>query len=467
MSLRRRAARLATLTVLAVAAAACSGDYDRVTTTPPPTTTPKGATTTTTLGATTTTRPAPPVATTTTVPGPPTTTIPGSAAGLPGRLAVLALDGSLLTTKPDGTDPRGLAVGSPGTSVANPTWSPDATRLVWTALGTNAVRVRSATVDGTDVRDAALSPSAYAFLFNRAGTDLVALREMSTTSVELTRLAPATLAATPVRTAPSLATAWSPDGTRLAVRAGADQLLIVDPTGAARALPATPGVFGAPQWLDDKTVLVAVRAASTQYLAFVDVDTGARRDLLSFTGGIRFLLDPKRERIAYLVLPETGGGSGANVSFRPQTTTPPTTPPAAPTTTVVPTATTGQLGVLEVATRRLTTVTTTQTTMFQWSPTAERLAYLTAEPNSAFRWHFWSTNGTVDGPVYAPTISFLRVYSRAFDQTAAAVQWWSPNGAAFVFSGRVGNRSGVFVQQMTGAAALLVTDGDTAVWSPR
>ncbi len=211
----RAALRLA-LVVVAVVAASCAGDYDRlsanpVTTTSPTTTAPRSTTTAprATTTTTTTTRP-PGLPTTTTAPGAPTTTVPGSAAGLPGRLAVLALDGSLLTIRPDGNDPKALATASPGTSVASPTWTADATRLVWTALGTNSVRVRGATVDFAEVHDAVLSPQASLFLPSPAGNDLVVLRESSTSASELLRLDPTTFASTSLRSGPAVHATWSP-----------------------------------------------------------------------------------------------------------------------------------------------------------------------------------------------------------------------------------------------------------------
>lgn len=467
-STRARLVRRALLLVVAVAVAAtsCAGDYDRlsatpVTTTSPTTTAPRATTTTATTSTTTTTRP-PGFPPTTTVPGATTTTVPGSAAGLPGRLAVLALDGSLLTIRPDGTDPKALATASPGTSVASPTWTPDAARLVWTALGTNSVRVRGATVDFTDVHEAVLSPQASLFLPNPSGTELVVLRESSTSATELLRVDPTTFASTSIRTAAAVHATWSPDGTRLLVHAGNEVLLVRGSTVTPLVLATagTFGSFGAGQWLDDRTVVVAVRNGASQVLVSVDTETGATKDLLSFTGAIRFLVDPARSRVAYQVLPETGGSTGSNVAFRPQT---------APTTTAapVPTATSGRLEVLTLATRQVASTGLTGALVFQWSPTGERLAALVTDTSGAVRWRFWGDKDVIDGLLHSPPNVFLRVYGRYFDDAAPAVRWWSPDGKAFVYSGRAGARNGVFVQQMNGTAPVLVNDGDTAVWSPR
>ena len=417
-----RARRLAGLVLVGVVVAACSGSYDRVATSTTTTARSTATTTTATTTTTTTTTTAVPPAVAPTVPGAaPTTTVAGSPADLPGRIAVIALDGSLLTVRPDGREPIVLAIGSPGTSVTSPTWSSDASRLIWTALATNSVRVRTARVDGSDARDATLSPQASVFLWNRTSTSLAALRTLSTTSVELDTIDIATLASSRLRSGSPMYAAWSPDGTRMLVHAGADELSLVRPNGTVTPLGVASGSFGAPQWLDDKTVLIGVRAGPSQYLALVDVDTGARRDLVSYTGGIRFQLDPTGTRVAYQVLPETGGGTSSNVNLRPQTTVPSQVPPA----------TANQLAVVDIATRTITTVNPT-TAAFVWSPTGSRLAYLTGEANDTYRWHFWSQQDTIDGAVYVPPRSFLQQYVRTFDQYAQSVRWWSPDGAAFV-----------------------------------
>lgn len=458
---RRRAPRLIALTItLAVVAAACSGDYNRVATSATTTTTPRTATTTTAPRATTTTTtistlPPSPTTTTPGVAGATTTTVAGSPAGLPGRIAVITLDGSLLTVRPDGTDPLGLAIGSPGTSVSSPTWSSDASRLIWTALATNSVRVRTARADGGAARDATLSPPASVYLWNRQSTSVAALRALSTTSVELDAVDLATLASTPLRSGSPVYAAWSPDGSRLLVHAGASELSIVRTNGAITPLGVTSGSFGTPQWLDDKTVLVGVRVGTTQYLSLVDVDTGSRRDLVSYTGAIRFQLDTSGTRVAYQVQPE---GGGTNVSFRPQTTIAPQ----------VPNATANQLATIDIVTRTVTTVSQTVAAAFVWSPTGSRLAFLGAEANDTYRWHYWNQQDTIDGAMYVPPRSFLQQYVRSFDQYAQSVLWWSPDGRAFVYAGRAGSRNGIWVQQVQSSVApALISEGDTAIWSPR
>ena len=466
----RRAALRAPLArlglIVALLAAACSSDYDRLatkatTTTANPrattTTAASSATTTTTTQARPTTTPPPGGGNATTTTTTPNT--PGSPAGLPGRLAVIALDGSLLTMRPDGTDQHALAIGSPGTSVASPAWSNDASRLVWTALGTNSVRVRTAKVDGSDVHDAVLAPQGSLYLWNTASSALAALRATSNSSVELDTIDLATLTPTPLRTGSPVYAAWSPDGTRLVVHAGTNEVSIISASGALTTLPVTPASFGAPQWLDDHTVLIGVRDANTQYLSLVDVNTGSRRDLVSYTGGMRFALAPGAKAVAYELFPDAGGGTGANVSF-PQTTTPPTT--------TVPQATSNQLAVVDIATRAITTVNPAATTAFAWSPSGTRLAYLAPDASGPYRWHFFSADGTIDGAQYLPTRVFLQQTARGFDQLNQSVQWWAPDSSSFVYAGVAGARTGVWVQQVkAGTSPTFITDGDTVAWSPR
>ena len=454
--------------VMALLGAACSSDYDRLATNATTTTTNPRATTTTVAASASTTSTTLARPTTTPPPGgatPTTTTTtantPGSPAALPGRLAVIALDGSLLTMRPDGTDQQALAIGSPGTSVTSPAWSSDASRLVWTALATNSVRVRSAKVDGTDVHDAVLAPQGSLYLWNSASSALAALRATSNSSVELDTIDLTTLVATPLRTGAPVYAAWSPDGTRLVVHAGTNEVSIISASGALTTLPVAPASFGAPAWLDDHTVLIGVRDASTQYLSLVDVNTGTRRDLVSYAGGMRFALAPEGKAVAYELFPDAGGGTGANVSF-PQATTPPTT------STTVPQATPNQLAVIDIATRAITTVSSSASTAFAWSPSGVRLAYLSPDPSGAYRWHYFGPDGTIDGASYLPTRVFLQQVTRSFDQLTQSVQWWSPDSSAFVYAGVAGSRTGVWVQQIkAGLAPTFITDGDTVAWSPK
>jgi TolB protein len=462
---------LLVLAVVALLAAACSDGYDRLSTsTSASTTAPRLATTSTTVPGTTSTTPptttSPPGTSAVPAPTSSTTTIRGSAAGLPGRLAVIAFDGSLLTMRPDGTDVRELAPGSPGTSVSAPAWSPDASRLVWTALGTNAVRVRSAKPDGSDVRDALLSPPASAYLWAGPAGALAALRSSGTGTAQLDVLDPATLVARTVRSGSPLFASWSPDGTRLLVHAGTDEVLVVRADGTARQVAVRAGSFGTPMWLDDRTAVLAVRDGGSQYLSLVDVDTGSRRDLVAFSGAVRFQVAPGGAKIAYQIVPETGGGgTGSNVSWRPQTA-PPTTAP--PTTTTLLQGRQNELVVVDLATRAPTVVRDRAVNAFVWSPTGERLAYLENDQNGAVRWRYWNPQGTLDGVPYAPTRQFLTQTLAAFEQYTQSVRWWSPDGQAFTYAGRVGPRTGIWIQQMQpGLAATFVTDGDSATWSPR
>jgi TolB protein len=462
----------------ALLAAACSDGYDRLTT---GTTTTTAARTSTTTAAPSTTSSTPPSTTTappgtTAAPAPTssTTTIRGSAAGLPGRLAVVAFDGSLLTMRADGTDVRELAPGSPGTSVSAPAWTFDGSRLVWTALGTNAVRVRSAKPDGSDLREALLSPPGAAYL--PAGTTgaLAALRSTGTGTVQLDLLDPVSLTARTLRSGSPLFASWSPDGTRLLVHAGTDEVLVVRPDGTARPVPVRPGSFGTPQWLDDRTAVLAVSDAGSQVLSLVDVDTGSRRDLVAFSGAVRFQVAPGGAKLAYQVVPEAGGGgTGSNVSWRPDAGAP-AAPQVAPPTTAPPTTTTlvqgrqNELVVIDLATRTPTVARDRAVNAFVWSPTGGRLAYLENDQNGAVRWRYWSAQGTLDGVAYAATRQFLTQIVPAFEQYSQSVRWWSPDGQAFTYAGRVGPRTGIWVQQMQpGLAANYVADGDSAIWSPR
>jgi hypothetical protein len=59
-------------------------------------------------------------------------------------------------------------------------------------------------------------------------------------------------------------------------------------------------------------------------------------------------------------------------------------------------------------------------------------------------------------------------YIDAFTQYDQSTRWFSPDGKAFVFSGRVADLEGVWVQVLDGfGPPARVSGGTLAVWSPQ
>jgi hypothetical protein len=460
-------AALAAGAVVGLLASAC-GDYRRPQAGPPTTTT------------TTTTNLRPGESTTTTVPGAttsPPTTSPRAAevAGLPGHLAVITADGSLVTMAPDGTARTTVALPANGV-VTQPTWSRDGTRIAFAATRDTVAAVRVASSDAKAVVEQALgtSPTLLAWSPDNARLALerpgagTAGAPSSTVDVISTS---ATNAATPVGAGATTAVSWEPNGQRLVVRVG-DVISIVDAAGASRTLSLV--------WVSGNRILVAVKATRGSVLTLVDVDTGARTDLLTFDGTLDMVVDPNGTRVAYrVVLAPSGGGTDQLTSFT-QTTPRAQTTPGAPTTSatppttaapaVLPAATPDTLAVLDLAagaTPRV--VSPNPVAAFSWSPTGDRLGYLTATGPSTGQWSFWDGTKTLTSSRYAPSTPVLGQYLEDFAKYAATVTTWSPDGKAFVFAGLVANQDGVWIQRIADPmpGPIKVSDGAIALWSPK
>jgi hypothetical protein len=199
-------------------------------------------------------------------------------------------------------------------------------------------------------------------------------------------------------------------------------------------------------------------------LVRMDVDTGATQDLLVYDGSIVFLPDATGARIAYQVLPDDGGGGdGGRISF----------PTRAQTAGDPPTAEQGVLGVFEVAAATSRVVRDAPALAFQWSPDGARLAFLDPLDDTSGRWRFWTADPatgspTVNGPVFAPSPTFVSLIQPYFEQIAASTDWWSPDGTSFAFAGRVQGRDGVWtVPTAVPTEATFVHDGEVVAWSPR
>ena len=178
---RRRTNRRALAVIgvtIAVFAAACGNNFDRnpeaaeASTTSRRTTTTRSATSTT-RNTSSTTRPASTTSLGSTTSGgsttsrtgtstsstsstAPTTTVlvpatppsfgnPNSLPNLPGRLAIIDSQGRLVVTNPRGQSLQPMANAVDGT-ISQPTWSPDAARLIWGATSPLGVQIATATV---------------------------------------------------------------------------------------------------------------------------------------------------------------------------------------------------------------------------------------------------------------------------------------------------------------------------------
>jgi hypothetical protein len=279
--------------------------------------------------------------------------------------------------------------------------------------------------------------------------------------------------ATHLGTGATPAVSWEPNGQRLVVRAG-DTIAIVGADGVSRPLGLTLGSFSGPVWVSANRVLVALKAAKGAVLALVDADTGARTELLTYDGTLDMVVDPAGTRVAYqFSAAPSGGGTDQLTAFTQAAPTPtPTTP--SPTTSApaatLPTAAPDALAVLDLtAGSAPKVVSTNPVEAFSWSPTGDRLGYLTATGPSTGQWSFWDGAKTLVSSRYAPSTPVLGQYLENFAQYAATVSTWSPDGKAFVFAGTVASQDGIWIQRIADPmpGPVKVSDGAIALWSPK
>jgi hypothetical protein len=404
---------------------------------------------------------------------------------LRGRLAIIDAKGRLVVTQPNGNSVVPIAAASQG-EITHPTWSPDASRLVWSATSPVSAQVSSATVGSTTgaVSLALTEPAPTYFSWRPPlartvlGLPPTTIAPASLARVAWSRSASATpgtennaqsntdfgvLDLTAAATLRSLAKAatlyfWlSPDGTRAIVHNGDADLAIVDlDTGVSTPLQVTAAGFETPVWLEGNSVLIAVQAGTNQYLSVIDTTSGRRQDLLRYEGTIQFVVDQSGQRIAYQV--NAGGGGGNNPAMGPLLQAP---------TTTIPTATIGRLSVFERRNNSNRSILDSAALAFAWSPTSDRIAFLAQASGGVLQWRFW-TERTIESSVLFQPSAATQQYIAAFTQYDQSNRWFSPDGKAFVFAGKVADLDGVWVQVLDGfGPPARVSDGSFAVWSPQ
>jgi hypothetical protein len=394
---------------------------------------------------------------------------------LPGRLAIVDGQGRLVVTQPNGTSVVPVAGSSQG-EISFPTWSPDASRLVWSTTSPVGAQIATGTAGaGGAIASVALTepaPTFFAWRPPRArsviGTPTTTAPPTATARVAWSRtiedradLGVIDLtAASPPRTLVSGENVhfWlSPDGTRAIVHGGDAGLSVVDlDTGVSVPLPVTPAEFETPVWLENNSVLLAVQAGSNRYLSIIDTNAGRRQDLLRYEGTIQYVVDATGQRIAYQV--NSGGGGGVNPAMGPLLQAP---------TTTVPIATIGRLSVFDRRNNSTRSILDSAALAFTWSPAGDRLAFLAQAGGGALQWRFW-TERTIESSVLFQPSAAAAKYIDAFTQHEQSTRWFSPDGRAFVFTGTVADLDGVWVQPLDGfGPPARVSSGTIAVWSPQ
>jgi TolB protein len=361
-----------------------------------------------------------------------------------GDLLVLMDDGSILTVGRDGD----AAVRLRGEDdldfeTRQPVWSPDGALVAWVEIGTAAPPASSTLVtshaDGSSRREVVVDAGTFFLQWDPTSSRLAYLgsfRGVVGMGVADTGAQGGPIATT-LGAGQPFYLSWAPDGDQLLIHVGTDTLGTLDLAGGPlEPIEERPGVFHAPVWLEDGRFVYAVHDGDEQLL--VVRGDGRPREIVRFRGAIEFVVSPDGSRIAYRV--DVGEGFGT-------------------------------VSVIGIDSARTRSASDLPTSAFHWSPDGRRLLLMTpAEGNdpTTHRWHVWDGKETnAVGPAFIPSPTYLRDYMPFFGQFAQTMTLWSPDGRSFAFPGLIGDRAGIWVQDLDAQdPRFVVEDGSVVAWSP-
>ncbi len=353
------------------------------------------------------------------------------------RLIVLRADGNLASMAPDGTDVVPLTTDAgPDVVIDQPVSSPDGRYLAWVEIRSGQPSLVTATRSGQRLQSVPMGIVPFFLQWDPTSTNIAYLGNAQTgIGMGVVENATTTPDDVAVGGGSPFYLSWSPDGQRLLVHVGTDQLGVTDLQHGLHEVHDRPGSFQAPVWLPDGRT-VYDRLDGTQQRLVV-VDGKQQRALADVTGSVAFVASPDGRRIAYRV--DGGTASQDGVYVRP------------------------------IDGGRPTLVTHTGAPAFFWSPAGDELLLLTVNGSGAdriARWRVWSGHELLATDPYRPSQTFGQRYLPFFDQYAQAFTPWAPDGRAFAFAGQIEGQSGIYVQRVDGGAPTLVSDGEFVLWSP-
>lgn len=378
---------------------------------------------------------------------------------LPGSLAIRTADGDLIVTAPDGSSRQEID-SSLRTRLTQPTWSNTGDRLAWSSIGLDGSSIEITNVDAViegaptnderEVTSVVLDSPPFYLSWSPGDSSIGALRPRPGT-IEFVFANSITGETRPVSTGQPFYFDWQDDTSAVAAVNG-QALLNLDASGTSAPAVVTTadpvGLFQAPAAVADG-VVVALNRSGVNSVVLLNVD-GTERTLAEASAPISMAADPEGETIAVLVL-ETAPDSQV-ISF--QNDRPPLLPD-------------GRVSILDLATGEVTNRNESGIVAMQWSPDGSRLALLQAG-QTGLQWLVVDDGTVVPLTAFIPSPEFATSYLPFADQYNHSTSWWSPDSDALVFSGLVGEQSGVWVDLIDDEmGAAVIADGDIAVWSPR
>ena len=382
------------------------------------------------------------------------------------RIAIQTEASTLLTVRPDGSEPIPL---SPDDNRLHqqPTWAPDGSRIAWTSVeaesGTTALA--ASRFDGTGAYETETEGAASALAWDPSSSQLA---YVASVPIGL-RLATVDIASQlpelPIDSGQPYWFAWGPGGDELFVHASGFRLDRVALDGTTVVIDSEAGEFQAPVWVDaERSLLFADSVDGVDTLVSTGDQGEGRLPIATFDGYLQFVVNPDSNQVAMQVRDEPPAAipDVITASFQPDEPIDP-----------VDQLPRDLLFVMAVYGGAPFVIDTAPADAFFWSADGGTLAYLvqvTAGEEPWYEWRFFraATGSTVTSPLFRPTSVFLDVYVPAFDQYATDVQFFSPAGDQFVYTGEaLTGEDGVWVFALDGDGdPELIADGELATWSP-
>lgn len=377
----------------------------------------------------------------------------GELTDVPGQILFLDSDGQVVVADPDGTS--ALVLSEAGTSNSQPTWSTSGDRVAWSGFGADGSTLVTAQRDGSEVQSISTISPAFYLSWSPDDTWIGGLRPTST-GMEMFVANPDLGAERQVSMSQPFYFDWANDD---AIVAYLNNQLLVDISASDAVSPLRRplinplGAFQAPTVLPDGDVLGALFIESSNSLVRLN-GTEIVEEVATANGPMFIAASPDGQRVAVLVPPFAGGQQEPQsevISFQFDEPIE---------------LDNGRVTIIDLETGDVDVQPDELAVSMSWSPDGDSLAILSAR-NGGLRWSFTTPEGRVDGARFVPSTRFSQSYLPFFDQYNLSSTPWAPDGEAIVFSGSIGDDTGVFVDLIADdLGPALVADGDIAFWSP-
>jgi hypothetical protein len=363
------------------------------------------------------------------------------------RLVVVDREGRVVTVEPDGSDLTVLS--DEGTSAFQPVWSPDASWIAWGSTSGSDFALAVADVGSGDVSLAQVEANPFYLSWAPVGDRLGLLRnDGSALAFETATIDEDGVTIATLDTGGSYYFDWRPDGERVASHVGRDRFDVIDLNGEIDEVGVAPGIYQAPQWIDQG--IITVTDGDDDASEIVLADEGGDSEVIARTDGlVSFVADPAGERLAvFSLLP--GGPDAVSAAL------------------VQEMLEANTLSVVDLDDGTVTEVTSEPVAVFMWSPDGEKLLVMgIGSAAGRVRWSVWTEeDGLTEGPEFAPSPHWVEDYLPFHDQYARSMTLWSPDSGSFAFPGEMDDREGIWRYDLESGESTFVTEGAWVVWSP-